>query len=507
MKAFAGFVLIPATVFLTALGTLGPEAHAVGGVPLWTNYYSQTGIAVDIAVDRIGNAVFTGFDYETIFPDLVIIKYSSDGLPLWTNRYNGPGNSDDQPKALALDDTGNVFVIGTTGILGEPGDYLTLAYSSDGVPLWMNRYNGAGNNHDFPRAIALDSRGNVFVTGSSLTVSSRDYATVAYSKSGAPLWTNLYNGPANGSDSALAVAVDGSGKVFVTGGSMPDTSSREYATVAYSSTGARLWADHYNGPAKGFGDGRAVALDKSGNVFVTGNSAGSGTTNDFATIAYSSSGVVLWTNRYNGPGNSNDIGNAIAVDSEGTVFVTGSSTGSGSGFDYATIAYSNGGVPLWTNRYNGPGNGNDIPFALALDSEGNVFVTGSSAGTGTSYDYVTLAYSNAGVPLWTNRYTHSTDGNKVASLAVDLAGNAFVTGTTSIDSIASFVTIKYSSSLRPYLQLQRDENQFILSWTNSAFTLQAAPSITGVFTNVLSPASLSTNRTSNSQQFFRLSNP
>jgi len=164
MKASTGFALIPAMLYLISLGVLELEAHAAGGVPLWTNYYGQTGIAVDMAVDRSGNALVTGFDYETIFPDLITIKYSSDGLPLWTNRYNGPGSSDDQPKALAIDDTGNVFVLGTTGILGEPGDYLTLAYSGDGAPLWMNRYNGTGNNRDSARAVAVDSSGNLVVT-------------------------------------------------------------------------------------------------------------------------------------------------------------------------------------------------------------------------------------------------------------------------------------------------------------------------------------------------------
>ena len=82
-----------------------------------------------------------------------------------------------------------------------------------------------------------------------------------------------------------------------------------------SSGGVQLWANLYNGPGTGFCDGRAIAVDNNGNVFVTGDSAGNGTTNDLTTIAYSNSGVPLWTNRYNGPGNNNDRANAIAVDS------------------------------------------------------------------------------------------------------------------------------------------------------------------------------------------------
>src|SRR5205823_2419168 len=66
-------------------------------------------------------------------------------------------------------------------------------------------------------------------------------------------------------------------------------------------------------------------------------------------------------------------------------------------------AQAQGGVPLWTYRYDGPANGNDSASAVAADSSGNVLVTGSSW-NGTKNDYLTLAYSNAGVPLWTNRY-------------------------------------------------------------------------------------------------------
>src|SRR5690606_22816974 len=100
----------------------------------------------------------------------------------------------------------------------------------------------------------------------------------------------------------------------------------------------------------------------------------------------------------------NDVANAIAVDGSGNVFVTGTSTNSASRNDYVTIKYSNSGMPLWTNRYNGPGNGNDLANAIAVDGNGNVFVTGTSTNSSTGNDYATIKYSSAGVPLWTNRY-------------------------------------------------------------------------------------------------------
>ena len=93
--------------------------------------------------------------------------------------------------------------------------------------------------------------------------------------------------------------------------------------------------------------------------------------------AFAQPGTAVWTNRYNGPGNYDDYGNSIAVDGSGNVFVTGGSYGSDILGDYATIKYSSAGVPLWTNRYDGPGNGDDSASAVAVDSSGNVFVTGA----------------------------------------------------------------------------------------------------------------------------------
>ena len=155
-------------------------------------------------------------------------------------------------NALAADRIGNVFVTGYSHRVASCFDYATIAYSADGVALWTNRYNGPGNDDDYSFALAADGTGNVFVTGKAWNGSSYDYATIAYSISGVPLWTNLYNGPENGYDEADAVAVDGRGNVFVAGYSLGSGSGYDYATVAYSNAGVPMWTNVYNGKTRVF---------------------------------------------------------------------------------------------------------------------------------------------------------------------------------------------------------------------------------------------------------------
>src|SRR4029077_1627746 len=81
-----------------------------------------------------------------------------------------------------------------------------------------------------------------------------------------------------------------------------------------------------------------------------------------------------WVARYNGPGNYTDDPVAIAVDGSGNVYLTGESSGQG----YATIKYDSAGEEQWVAGYNGPGNGNDRANAIAVDASGNVYVTGES---------------------------------------------------------------------------------------------------------------------------------
>jgi WD40 repeat protein len=161
---------------------------------------------------------------------------------------------------------------------------------------------------------------------------------------GSQLWVQRYNGPGNSFDAASSVAVSpGGSRVFVTGASQGTRSGQDYATVAYSAaTGARLWAARYNGPGNGNDAASSVAVSPDGSrVFVTGASRGAIITG-YLTVAYSAAtGARLWVTRYNGPGNGSDEAYSVAVSPGGSrVYVTGL-TGPFPN-DYATVAHSAG---------------------------------------------------------------------------------------------------------------------------------------------------------------------
>ena len=171
-------------------------------------------------------------------------------------------------------------------------------------------------------------------------------------------------------------------------------------------------------------------MDAAGNVYVTGTSQGSGTGDDFATVKYDAGGNQLWVARYNGPGNGGDRASALAIDAAGNVYVTGVSQGSDTGEEYATVKYDAAGNQLWVARYNGPGNATDRPSALAVDAAGNVCVTGASWGLDNrSIDYATVKYDTNGNELWVARLYFGPDvGSIVVAIAVDAVGNVVCNG-------------------------------------------------------------------------------
>ncbi len=469
----------------------GTAVHSQTAVETWTQRYhgpaNRSDLVQALVVDSMGNVIVTGFSAASaVYPnnrDYATIKYSGTGVPLWTNRYDGPISDDDRPTAIAVDSNGNVFVTGESlGVGNRRRESATIKYSANGVPLWTNRYHGPANGSDYATALAVYTNGDVIVTGISPgTATAYDYATIRYSSMGIPLWTNRYNGPANSNDTPAAVALDRDGNAFVAGSSSDGTNG-DYLTIKYSPAGVPLWINRFNGPGNKGDFVRDVAVDASGNLLVTGE-ASDGTNSNYATIKYSPDGIPLWTNYYNGPAGDHDAALAIAVDSLGNVLVTGTSSRDGVNYDsdYATIKYSGDGVPLWTNRYDAAtGEG---AYDIAVDARDNVVITGSSGPLDYPSDYATIKYSAAGVPLWVMRY--SARENKSASsvaVAVDPSGAVFVTGNLSDGVNSDFVTIKYAE----VWPITFSVNSFTNGLLNVSFTNTPGTTFTIVGTTNLS---------------------
>jgi len=376
----------------------------------------------------------------------------------WARFYDGPAGSVDQSTALAVDAQGNTYVAGITDVSAPYSwpeyDIATVRYSPAGDLMWARRYNGPGNGNDVGCAIALDQAGDVYVAGYSPGSGTLDdFILIKYLWKGSFLWQRRYDGPAHGVDQAKAMTIDGADHIYIAGFSEGAGSGYDYVTLKYDLTGALLWQQRYNGSGNADDSAVALAVDGSGNVHVAGTSTGATSGLDFLTVKYDADGNLLWERRYDGEGHQADQATALAVDAAGNVYVTGTSwTGAPSSYDYLTVAYDSDGNLLWSRLYDGPGHGDDRPAALALDSSGGICVTGSSwAGGVSDYDYMTVKYDATGGLLWARAYNGRERvgsccvPDEARDIQTDPHGNVYVTGVSfGGDTWEDCVTLKYS---------------------------------------------------------------
>ncbi|EWT02210.1 hypothetical protein N865_00270 [Intrasporangium oryzae NRRL B-24470] len=237
-----------------------------------------------------------------------------------------------------------------------------------------------------------------------------------------------------------AVSADGS-LVFVTGPTTKADTGENYTTVALdASSGKPLWRKSYTGPGAG-ADTPAAIVAAGDLVVVNGTSAGSGTGVDFATVAYDAkTGTQKWVARYDGAAHGDEgwfpsgIHSLAANQAGSMVYVTGGSQGAG-GADYATVAYEAAtGTRKWVATYSDPSKANDVSAAVAVSPDGvTVVTTGASESKTTKTDSATVAYNAAtGKQAWVKRYNGPASQNEgTGAIAFAPDGQSvFVTGTS-----------------------------------------------------------------------------
>jgi hypothetical protein len=338
-----------------------------------------------IVQDSSGNTTITGLSTATWGTpinahsggnDMFVAKLDSSGNLLW-NTFLGSAVSD-YGKNIVLDISGNIYVIGKSDAgWGIPvnahsggSDVLVVCLNGSGSLLW-NTFLGSSDS-DYGSGIALGSTGNVYVTGDCYATwgspvngfsGTNDTFVASLDCSGNMLWNTFLGSSSH--DSGNDLTLDSSDNIYVTGkcgaswGSPVNTysGSTDVFVAALNSSGTLLWNTFLGSAANDIGSD--VTLDGSGNIHLVGFSNGTwgspvnaynGNWDTFV-ACLDTSGNLLW-NTFLGSGGA-DCGYGIALDSSGNVYVTGDS-------------YGSWGAPI--NAYSGE---NDV-FMAALDDSGNL---------------------------------------------------------------------------------------------------------------------------------------
>jgi len=367
----------------------------------WPAYQSSPGLtakAATLAASSVGNIYVVGQAFNSDYEDeFTVVKYD----PVLEYRqwvYTEAREEGAAANAVATrDDT--AYAVGYYYRDEDDASFRVVKLRPDGNRIWQRDWDHPLGNDDFcvdeARTVAVDVWGNVCAAGygEESLYGSSDFATVKWSPTGGFLWAHTYNGPGNGDDEAMAV--DPAGNIYVTGTSVGTGTSYDYATVKYGPDGTQLWVARYSGPDAGFDEARAIAVDDSGNVYVTGTSDGGSTALDFLTVKYAADGSQRWVRRYNGLLNGDDEAFALALDTANRwLYVAGYRTTSSFNADYFVIKYSVAGESLAAWAYDGETT-TDVALGIATDRNGNVYATGSSYSSSTGYDIVTVKWHQA----------------------------------------------------------------------------------------------------------------
>lgn len=389
-----------------------------------------------VVTDHSGNVYAGGITYNGDDEVGLLVKYDSVGNEVWVRFNNGPGVSD-EINALAVDDSGNVIATGISNVnINNDLKITTLKYDSTGDLKWIQRSNNI-NVYNYP-SIVIDTDGNSYITAYD--------KTIKYSAGGEMLWIKPF-----GDGVIKQIAIDNTGYVFVTGINLRDFYHPDIQTIKYNFSGDELWVRIYDGPVESDDDvPTALAVDLNGNVIISGyTNTYNSLYHDFITIKYSFSGFEQWVRTYNGEGNyDEDQASSIAVDNSGNSYVTGQSYGSETGSDYATIKYTSSGVQEWVMRFDGGQYAS--PKKIVTDNSGNSYVTGRSGASEFETKITTIKYNPSGSEEWVQQYNGSYH-NYVTSMAIDDLRNLFVVGWTANSSYDDIngVTIKYSQKPPP----------------------------------------------------------
>lgn len=339
-------------------------------------------------------------------------KAGEGGKRLWEWQYH-PTNEekDSEPTAITSDAAGNLYVCGFVDTKTSDVDFMTLKFGPDGNLLWKRRWNQPTvNDCDRARYIAVDSAGNVYVTGESYGGDREkggtqwDVETVKYDPNGHRLWERRFNDPPHDDDKPVGLALDNTGNVYVAASVARPDKTETFALMKYSATGRILWTERYQ-PAREYGQvtdckTHAFRADEDGSICLTGEA----TMRDLLgqksryilTVRYDRQGNQMWQRRFAAEPTGISTGRVVTTDTAHNIYVAATVQGTGdkgANDDMIVIKYDPTGAEVWSTQCHLESCPLVIPKGLVVDRNGNVFAacTHGLGGSGMGFAVCALA--------------------------------------------------------------------------------------------------------------------
>lgn len=471
--------------------------------------------------------------------------------PPWSWALSEGQSGYEKAYGIALDPSGNVFVMGTfdgdsvtfgsTTFYGE-GRFL-IKYNSNGSIIWAERTQGILGE---VFSIATDINGNVYVTGlfqgssmsfDSITINNNsnsfgDAFIVKYDSNGNALWAKSFGG--NWNDYPISICTDQNANVIVTGFFESDSVQLDGTTLynegnshfgdvfvlKFDQLGNLLWAKNSGGNSPDYSF--SVACDLNGNAFITGtyssDSISFGTTTLYSggdynifVVKYDTSGNILWAKAHGGGGVDEGIG--VATDAAGNAIVTGTFESSGVAFGTTNLTNTSH-ANLFIAKYDPNGNviwakttgGTSLLeiSGIATDGLSNIFISGyyrynslifgtTTFGNGGNDDIFIAKYDASGNPVWAKSPLGS--GSDLSTdIATDASGNIYVTGIYQQSTVPfGIVTFPYAVSTNILVaKLGNSVTAIEENYLPQNVTIYPNPTATSTTINIVNPISNAT---------------
>jgi hypothetical protein len=378
-----------------------PSTSAWVGTQQFGTPYNDTGYGV--ALDGSGNIYIAGstggnldgFISEGLL-DIFLSKFASSGNRIGSKQLGTSG--DDIAYAVATDTSGNIYITGSTG--GSlPGwtssggkDIFLAKFDSSGNIIFVNQF--GTNQDDVAYGIAVDTGGNIYITGSTggnlgtTSAGGLDIFLTKFDSSGNRIFTQQFG--TNQDDIGYGVIADNSGNLYITGSTRGILGSSSFGLLdvflaKFNSSGVNQVIVQFGSDQDDVG--YSIGLYGSDNIYITGSTGGnlpgntsSGLTDIFL-AKFNSSGANQFLRQLGTTGR--DVGNSVAVDDGGNVYVVGSTEGGllgnrASGMsDMFLVKFNSSGVTQFARQLGTPLN--DIAYGLAIGGT-DIYITGSTEG-------------------------------------------------------------------------------------------------------------------------------